>query len=238
MHRFSRHTQSWGDGSRTGKGLICEALAEPWGWILCSWDGLSESCSTEARGPNLCTHLLTNPWIQASPEEGASHWAKRLLLAKGSSVQPSASTAPCSRGSGRTGVSSLQPPAHCLCSCFPPPFPSLPSFFSSSLPLQCFSIHHSLQPYCSRVWKILKEMGIPDHLICLLRNLYAGQEATVRTGHRTTDWFQIGKGVCQGCILSPCLFNLYAEFITRNAGLDEAQLDSRLLGEISITSDM
>ena len=66
-------------------------------------------------------------------------------------------------------------------------------------------------------------MGIPDHLTCLLRNLYAGQEATVRTGHGTTDWFQIGKGVCQGCILSPCLFNLYAEYIMRSAGLDEAQ---------------
>ena len=66
-------------------------------------------------------------------------------------------------------------------------------------------------------------MGIPDHFTCLLRNLYAGQEATVKTGHETTDWFQIGKGVCQGCILSPCLFNLYAEYIMRNAGLDEAQ---------------
>ena len=72
-------------------------------------------------------------------------------------------------------------------------------------------------------WNILKEMGIPDHLTCLLRNLYAGQEATVRTGHGTTDWFQIGQGVRQGCILSPCLFNLYAEYIMRNAGLDEAQ---------------
>ena len=72
-------------------------------------------------------------------------------------------------------------------------------------------------------WKILKEMGIPDHLTCLLRNLYAGQEGTVRTGHGTTDWFQIGKGVCQGCILPPCLFNLFAEYIMRNAGLDEAQ---------------
>ena len=71
-------------------------------------------------------------------------------------------------------------------------------------------------------WKILKEMGIPDHLTCLLRNLYAGQEATVRTGHGTTEWFQIGKGVCQGCILSPCLFNFYAEYIMRNAGLEEA----------------
>uniref|UniRef100_A0A4W2C0P8 RNA-directed DNA polymerase n=1 Tax=Bos indicus x Bos taurus TaxID=30522 RepID=A0A4W2C0P8_BOBOX len=75
----------------------------------------------------------------------------------------------------------------------------------------------------NKLWKILKEMGIPDHLTCLLRNLYAGQEATVRTGHRTTDWFQIGKGIRQGCILSPCLFNLYAEYIMRNAGLEEAQ---------------
>ena len=90
----------------------------------------------------------------------------------------------------------------------------------------------------NKLWKIVKEMGIPDHLTCLLRNLYACQEATVRTGHGTTDWFQIGKRVCQGCILSPCLFNLYAEYIMRNAGLDEAQLESRLLGEISITSDM
>ena len=77
----------------------------------------------------------------------------------------------------------------------------------------------------NKLWKILKEMGIPDHLTCLLRNLYAGQEATVRTGHGTTDWFQIRKGVCQGCILSPCLFNLYAEYIMRNAGLDEAQAE-------------
>ena len=72
-------------------------------------------------------------------------------------------------------------------------------------------------------WKILKEMGILDHLTCLLRNLFAGQEATVRTGHGTTDWFQIGKGVCQGCILSPCLFNLYAKYIMRNTGLEDAQ---------------
>ena len=79
-------------------------------------------------------------------------------------------------------------------------------------------------------WKILKEMGIPDHLTCLLRNLCAGQEATVRTGHGTTDWFQIGKGVCQGCILSPCLFNLYAEYIMRNAGLDEAQAGIKIAG--------
>ena len=75
----------------------------------------------------------------------------------------------------------------------------------------------------NKLWKILQEMGIPEHLTCLLRNLYAGQEATVRTGHGTTDWFQIGKGVCQGCMLSPCLFNLYAEYIMRNTGLEEAQ---------------
>ena len=91
----------------------------------------------------------------------------------------------------------------------------------------------------NKLWKILKEMGIetrpPD---LLLRNLYASQEAAVRTGHGTTDWFQIGKGVCQGCILSLCLFNLYAEYIMRNTGLEEAQAESRLLGEISITSDM
>ena len=75
----------------------------------------------------------------------------------------------------------------------------------------------------NKLWKIFQEMGIPDHLTCLLRNLYAGQEATVRTAHGTTDCFQIGKGVFQGCVLSPCLFNFYAEYITRNAGLDEAQ---------------
>jgi len=75
----------------------------------------------------------------------------------------------------------------------------------------------------NKLWKILKEMGIPDHLTCLLRNLYVGQEATVRTGHGTTDWFQIGKGVCQGCILSPCLFNLYADYIMRKTGLEEPQ---------------
>ena len=75
----------------------------------------------------------------------------------------------------------------------------------------------------NKLGEILQEMGIPDHLTCLLRNLYAGQEATVRTGHGTTHWFQTGKGICQGCILSPCLFNLYAEYIMRNAGLDKAQ---------------
>ena len=81
-------------------------------------------------------------------------------------------------------------------------------------------------------------MGIPDHLTCLLRNLYADQEAAVRTGHGTTDWFQIAKGVRQGSMLSPCLFNLYAEYIMRNAGLDETQAGIKILGEISITSDM
>ena len=82
----------------------------------------------------------------------------------------------------------------------------------------------------NKLWKILKEMGIPDHLTCLLRNLYAGQEATVRSGHGTTDWIQIGKGARQGCILSPCLFNLYAEYIMRNTGLEEAQDGMKIAG--------
>ena len=85
-------------------------------------------------------------------------------------------------------------------------------------------VHHK------KLWKILKEMGIPDHLTCLLRNLYAAQEATVKTVHGTTDWFQIGKGVLQGCILSPCLFNLYAEYIMRNAGLEEIQAGIKIAG--------
>ena len=96
----------------------------------------------------------------------------------------------------------------------------------------------SLTVWVTTNWKTLKEMGIPDHLTCLLRNLYAGQEATVRTGHGKMDWFQIGKGVRQGCILSPCLFNLYAEYIMWNAGLDEAQAESRLQRKISITLDI
>ena len=82
----------------------------------------------------------------------------------------------------------------------------------------------------NKLWKILKEMGIPDHLTCFLRNLYASQEATVRTVHGTTDWFQIGKGVHQGCILSPCLFNLYTEYLMRNAGLEEAQAGIKIAG--------
>ena len=90
----------------------------------------------------------------------------------------------------------------------------------------------------NKLWKILKEMEIPDHLTCLLRNLYADQVAPVRTGHGTTDWVQIGKGVRQGCILSLCSFNLYAEYIMRNAGWKKHKLESRLLGEIAITSDM
>ena len=101
-------------------------------------------------------------------------------------------------------------------------------------PLLC---KNSFLIWCSPIWcsstncgKILKEMGIPDHLICFLRNLYAVQEATVRTIYGTTDWFQIGKGVRQGCILSPCLFNLYAEYIMRNAGLDEAQARLKIAG--------
>ena len=87
----------------------------------------------------------------------------------------------------------------------------------------------------NKLWKILKEMEIQDHLTCPFRNLYAGQEAT---GHGTTDWFQIGKGVRQGCILSPCLFNFYAEYIMRNAGLEGAQAEIKIAGKISITSDM
>ena len=91
----------------------------------------------------------------------------------------------------------------------------------------------------NKLWKILKEMRIPEHLICLLRNVYAGQEATVRTGHGTTDWFQIVKGVHSTVrIWSPCLFNLYAEYIMRNAGLEETQAGIKIAGEISITSDM
>ena len=90
----------------------------------------------------------------------------------------------------------------------------------------------------NKLWKILKEMRIQDRLTCLLRNLCTGQEVTVRTGHGTTDWFQIGKGVHQGCVLSPCLFNLYAEYIMRKLGWKKHKLESRLPGEISITSDM
>ena len=82
----------------------------------------------------------------------------------------------------------------------------------------------------NKLWKILKEMGIPDHLTCLLRNLFAGQDAAVRTGHGTTDWFQIGKGVCQGCMLFPCLFILYVVYIMRNAGMDEAQAGNKIYG--------
>ena len=92
---------------------------------------------------------------------------------------------------------------------------SISALFTMPKPLTVWTIN--------KLWKILKEMGIPDHLTCLLKNLYAGQEATVRTGHGTADWFQRGKGVRQGCILSPCLFNLYAEYIMRNAVLEEAQ---------------
>ena len=84
----------------------------------------------------------------------------------------------------------------------------------------------------NKLWKILKEMGIPDHLTCPLRSLYAGQEATVRTGHGTMNWFQIGKGVCQGCILSPCLFNLYAEYLIQNAWLNEAQAGIKIARRI------
>ena len=90
----------------------------------------------------------------------------------------------------------------------------------------------------NKLWKILQEMGIPDHLTCLLRNMYAGHEVTVRTGHGTTDWFQTGKGVLQGCVLSPCLFNLYAEYIMRNAGLEDTQAGIKIAGRNINNSDM
>ena len=90
----------------------------------------------------------------------------------------------------------------------------------------------------NKLWKILREMGIPDHLTCLLKTLYAGQEATIRTGHGTTDWFQIGNGVCQGYVLSPCLFNLYAEYIMQNARLDEAQAGIKIARRNINDSDM
>ena len=106
----------------------------------------------------------------------------------------------------------------------------------------CFCFIHSAKAFnCvdhNKLWKILQEMGIQDHLICLLRNLYASQEGTVRTGLRTTDWFKIGKGVRQGCILSSCLFNLYAEYIMRSARLDEAQAGIKIAGRNIITSHM
>ena len=98
------------------------------------------------------------------------------------------------------------------------------------LRLCVFTINKIFPISHNKLWKILKEMGIPDYLTCLFRNLYAGQKATVRTGNGTTDWFQIGKGVHQGCVLSPCLFNLYAEYILRNAGLEEAQAGIKIAG--------
>jgi len=93
-----------------------------------------------------------------------------------------------------------------------------------------WTMQKPLTVWINKLWKILKELGIPDHLTCLLRNLHAGQEATVRAGHGTTDWLQIGKGICRGCILSPCLFNFYAEYIMRNAGLEEAQAGVKIAG--------
>jgi len=114
------------------------------------------------------------------------------------------------------------------------------AFLKSSLNIWKFTVHVLLKPltvWITTNWKILKEMGIPDHLTYLLRNLCAGQETTVRTGHGTTDWFQIKKGVHQGCILSPCLFNLYAEYIIEMLGWMKHKLKSRLLGEISMNSD-
>ena len=110
--------------------------------------------------------------------------------------------------------------------------------FQKNICLFCIDYAKALLGGSQQLWKILKDMGIPDHLTCLLRNLYADQEATVRTGHGITDWFQIGKGVHQGCILSSCLFNLYAEYIMQMVGWMKHKLESRLPGEISITSDM
>ena len=112
--------------------------------------------------------------------------------------------------------------------------------FQKSIFFSCF-IDYAKAFDCvdhNKLWKILKEMGLPDHLTCLLRNLYAGQEETVRTGHGTTDWFQIGKGVRQGCILLLCSFNLYEEYITRNAELEEAQAGISIAGKMSIPSNM
>ena len=114
----------------------------------------------------------------------------------------------------------------------------LPGKFQKKHILLLYWLCQSLCVDHNKLWKILQEMGIPNHLTCLLRNLYAGQEATVRTGHGTTDWFQIRKWVHQGCILSPCLFNLYAEYIMWNVRLDEAQAGIKIAGRISITSDM
>ena len=109
--------------------------------------------------------------------------------------------------------------------------------FKKNIYFCCIDYAKAFDCGSQQLWKILQEIGTPDHLTCLLRNLCAGQEATVRTKHGM-DWFQIGKQMHQGCILSPCLFNLYAEYIMRNARLDEGQLESRFPGEISITSDM
>jgi len=106
------------------------------------------------------------------------------------------------------------------------------------LPEECQSVSWILVWTYNKMWKILIEMGVSAYLTCILRNLYTGQEATVRTGHGTIDWFQIGKGVCQGSILPPCLFKFYAEYIIQCVGQDEAQAESRLLGEIPIISDM
>ena len=118
--------------------------------------------------------------------------------------------------------------------------------FPSPVELQASNVYFCFIDYAKafdcvdhkKLWKILKEMGIQDHLTCLLRNLYAGQEATVRTGHETIDWFQIGKGVHQGCTLSPCLFNFYAEYIMRNGGLEEAQAGIKIAGRKINTLDM
>ena len=110
--------------------------------------------------------------------------------------------------------------------------------FQKNIYFSFITIPKSLNEWITINWKSLKEIGIPEHLTCLLRNLCAGQEATVKTEYGTPDWFQRGKGVYQDCILSPCLFNLYTQYIMRNAGWMKSKLESRLPGEISITSDM
>ena len=138
-------------------------------------------------------------------------------------------------GASRTLLSGLNLAVGRLFLCLPCLVPPSPN----SAPSQILLSQHGFPDFglifadCvdhNKLWKILKEMGIPDHLTCLLRNLYAGQEATLRTGHGATDWFQIGKGVRQGCIWSPCLFNFYAEYLMRNAGLEETQAGIKIAG--------
>ena len=156
-------------------------------------------------------HLSRSPWLLVI---GALHPARDQLFFFADSLS---ALPPHSQGLLGTLFSSWRPPLSPILRWDPRTF--LPGLFSCFT--DCAKDFHCVDH--NKLWQIFKEMGMPDHLTCLLRNLYAGQEATVRTGHGTTDWFQIGKGVRQGCILSPYLFNLHAEYIMRNAGLDEAQ---------------